>query len=243
MILELFSGTGVMSKAFRDAGHQTYSIDTDIKFGADSTEDILTLTKKDLPKEFQNPDVIWASPPCTVFSVMRMGHHWTSHGRPKRSSTHIGIALAMKTFELIAELKPKYWFVENPVGMMRQMHFMSNMLRRTVTYCQYGESYQKPTDIWTNCTHWYPKRPCKPGSSCHIAARRGDKSGVQNLSGASRRGRLPAELCKEIVQTVNQKPGKHQIKDFVEKKNIIERNINHRTNDIGCTHKVQQKKP
>lgn len=52
--------------------------------------------------------------------------------------------------ELIKELNPKYYFIENPRGAFRKMDFIQGIPRYTVTYCQYGEKRQKPTDIFTN---------------------------------------------------------------------------------------------
>ena len=37
-------------------------------------------------------------------------------------------------------------------------------LRRTVWYCQYGETRAKPTDIWTNDWMWIPRNPCHNGN-------------------------------------------------------------------------------
>ena len=45
------------------------------------------------------------------------------------------------------------------------MYFMQGLPRYTVTYCQYGERRQKPTDIWTKHPNPKFKPPCKCGSS------------------------------------------------------------------------------
>ena len=107
--------------------------------------------------------------------------------------------------DLIRELKPKVWFIENPVGMMRKMPFILKLMedtggkRHTVTYCQYGERRQKPTDIFTN--HPDPKfrPPCHRGDNCHDAAPRGSKTGTQGLKGKALRAKLPKELCDHVV--------------------------------------------
>lgn len=49
--------------------------------------------------------------------------------------------------QLIKDLNPKYYFIENPRGGMRKMSFMEGLPRYTVTYCQYGDFRMKPTDI------------------------------------------------------------------------------------------------
>lgn len=65
--------------------------------------------------------------------------------------------------------------------------------------CQYGDSRQKPTDIWTNIPNPNFKPPCKPGSSCHERAPRGSKTGTQGIKGSKDRSRIPDALCDYIV--------------------------------------------
>lgn len=102
--------------------------------------------------------------------------------------------------DLVRELKPRFFFIENPVGGLRKMDFMQGLPRHTVTYCQYGDKRQKPTDIFTN--HPYPmfKAPCKRGASCHESAPRGSRTGTQGINGAKNRSRIPDELCSHIVE-------------------------------------------
>jgi hypothetical protein len=101
--------------------------------------------------------------------------------------------------KLIQELQPRYWFIENPVGGLRKMDFMQGLPRFTVTYCQYGERRQKPTDIWTNHPDPQFKPACKRGAPCHDAAPRGAKTGTQGLKGSKERAVIPKLLCEHIV--------------------------------------------
>lgn len=73
------------------------------------------------------------------------------------------------------------------------------MPRYTVTYCQYGYRYMKPTDIWTNHPDPQFKPPCKAGDPCHEAAPRGSRNGLQGVKGSADRGRIPEELCEHVV--------------------------------------------
>jgi hypothetical protein len=100
---------------------------------------------------------------------------------------------------LIKELNPKFFFIENPVGGLRKMNFMQGIARYTVTYCQYGERRQKPTDIWTNHPNPDFKPPCKRGSPCHDAAPRGARTGTQSLKNKVEKARIPSMLCNHIV--------------------------------------------
>ena len=150
------------------------------------------------------PDIIWASPPCTGFSVASLGHHWTG-GKcayiPKTGTAKLGIKLVLKTIEIIEHFNPKYWFIENPRGVLRKMPFMNNYKRNTVTYCQYGDERMKPTDIWTNSNLWIPRKMCKNGEKCHISAPRGSRTGTQGRSNAYERSKIPNELCLEILKS------------------------------------------
>jgi hypothetical protein len=109
---------------------------------------------------------------------------------------------------LIQKIKPKYWFVENPRGILRKMKWIDKLvtemggIRHTITYCQYGDTRMKPTDIWTNCKEWKPKPMCKNGSPCHIAAPRGSRTGTQGLKNAKDRGVIPSELFYEIFNSI-----------------------------------------
>ena len=70
-LLELFSGTQCISKAFRKKGWETFTIDfnEDFRDTTDIIGDILNITPQEVEKKFGRPDVIWASPPCEKFSV------------------------------------------------------------------------------------------------------------------------------------------------------------------------------
>jgi len=146
-------------------------------------------------------DVLWASPPCQGFGVAAIGKNWTFGRRghvPKSDSARLSIALAQKTLAIIEVRKPKWWFIENPRGLLRKMPFMEGLIRHTVTYCQYGDTRMKPTDIWTNAKWWIPKHPCTNGSPCHDAAPRGSRSGNQGIKGRTDRSRIPPALFEEI---------------------------------------------
>jgi len=200
--LELFCGTKSMTKAFKEEGFDTLSVDMNWRFLPDIAVNILDWDRSLLPAGFI-PDVIWASPPCQGFTIIDVNRNWTKRGKvavPISERAVLGVILVKKTLEIIKDLHPLYWFIENPRGMLRTQSVVRGLLRNTVTYCQYGEYYQKPTDIWTNCTSWDPKPPCKAGARCHVASQRGwSHMGVMGLKDATERAKIPIALCREIA--------------------------------------------
>ena len=204
-VLELFSGTGVLSAAFRERGHRTLTEDWEETHKPDLKADIGTLSADDVVRLFGRPDVIWASPDCTTYSVMCISRH-RDGVKPKSEYAAQCDRVNAHVCDLIRELKPKAWFVENPVGMLRKMPFILELLydtggkRHTVTYCQYGERRQKPTDIFTNHPDPQFRPPCRRGDKCHDAAPRGSKTGTQGLRGKLERAKLPDELCRHVVR-------------------------------------------
>jgi len=200
-VLELFSGTASISRAFTIRGHECITVDNQKKLRPTFVHDI---TKVDTYcYDWIKPDVVWASPPCTTFSVASIGKHWTGGYRaykPKTKEAEVGIEIVKKTLQIINHIEPMFWFIENPRGLLRKMDFMQTLHRKTLTYCQYGDGRMKPTDIWTNAEDWTPKPMCKNGDPCHIPAPRGSRTGTQGLDNDVERGRIPQQLCDEIVR-------------------------------------------
>lgn len=205
-MLELFCGTKSMSKAFEKAGWETYTVDWNKEFEPTLCADISTLTVDDIIKMCGGrPEVIHASPDCTSYSVAGIGHHRrknpiTKNLDPISEYAKFCDETNAHVVELINELNPKYWFIENPRGGMRKMNFMKDLPRYTVTYCQYGDDRMKPTDIWTNHPNPQFKPPCKNGDPCHTPAPRGSQTGTQGLKGAKLRSVIPNALCEHIVK-------------------------------------------
>lgn len=198
--LELFSGTKSFSKVMTMNGHETMTIDNDPKLDPDYVIDILTLNANSVGVLGEDIDILWASPPCEGFSVAVIGRNWHHDHTPKTDNARRASRLAEKTLQIIAAVEPTWWFIENPRGKLRKMPYMQGLLRHTVTYCQYGDTRQKPTDIWTNAWWWRPRAMCKRGDTCHEAAPRGSRTGTMGLKGATARGAIPAELFKEILE-------------------------------------------
>jgi hypothetical protein len=162
------------------------------------------------------PDVVWASPDCTTYSVAAISRHRKNSIEPISEYAIKCDAVNQHWLGLIKEwlyINPDLvFFIENPRGMLRKMPWMQDFKRHTVWYCQYGDDRAKPTDIWTNSNTWLPKKECcnykydKDGSiinkHCHHdSARRGASTGTQGKKDSYNKSKLPKQLCIEILKS------------------------------------------
>jgi hypothetical protein len=206
IVFDFFAGTGSSTQAFKDAGHTVITFELDKHFEVTENVDIMDLTVEYLIATYGQPDFVWASPPCTAFSVASIGHHWAKGGdnpMPKTPEAEYNQLLVGKAIELAQGLNPKFGFlIENPRGMLRKLPVVQQLDRRTVTYCQYGDDRMKPTDIWGNVPSWVAKNPCKNGDDCHVSAPRGSRTGTQGLKDAKLRSMIPYALGLEILTAI-----------------------------------------
>lgn len=218
-VLELFAGTRSIGKAFEAHGHEVFSVEWDKSFeNIDLHADIGTLTAQDILDRWGSPDDIGASPDCSTFSIAAISHHRRKNPEngnldPVSDYARFCDSVDQNVLKLIRELKPKYWFIENPRGGMRKMTWMQGLPRYTVTYCQYGDTRMKPTDIWTNHPNPKFKPICKNGDPCHTRAPRSatlkklrdqgvviEVGGTQyGLKNSKERSVIPTALCEHIV--------------------------------------------
>ena len=202
-VLDLFAGLGGWSAAFKDRGHEILTLDNDSRFDVDIHVDILEWQTSTL---IWRPDVILASPPCESFSVLNIGKNWTRPtdipaDAPKTESARMGLALVNRTVEVIKELKPRFFVIENPRAKLRKLQPLRFYDRRTVTYCQYGLTTMKPTDLWGGFPSSLElKPPCKAGMPCHVAAPSGSNTpgSIMGMKDKAERAKIPYELSLAI---------------------------------------------
>ena len=204
-LLELFAGSRSVGKVAGAMGWQVFSVDVHPFDDIDLVKDIAQITRQDIPFV---PDVIWASPVCTTYSIAAISHH-RNGTEPKSDEAKVADRLLLKTLEIIGLFPSAKFFIENPRGMMRKMPILQNYDRATVWYCQYGDTRAKPTDIWSNhigsvfVSGWQPRPMCFNGNTdCHHeAAPRGSRAGTQGMQNAYEKSKIPTELSEEILRS------------------------------------------
>lgn len=191
-VLDLFSGEGGWVTGFK--GHEVFSVDWDPYYEADLCIDILKLTVADLP---WTPDIVLASPPCERFSVSRV-RQW-GYRSPDDYYTKLAYRHVQRTVHLIRVLQPSFFVIENPVGLLRKLDLIPYE-RRTITQCQYGRSWMKPTDLWGK----FPpslklKPPCRRGDACHERSPRGSYTAIQK-AGYNQKAMIPHLLSLAVCE-------------------------------------------
>ena len=204
-VLELFAGSRSIGKVADSLDYKVFSSDLNNFKNIDYVIDILDFDINKIPFK---PDLIWASPPCTSYSIAAISHH-RPHDKPLSDFAVKSDLIIKRTLEIIKELNPEFWYIENPRGMLRKQSFMKGIPRTTIWYCTYGDNRAKPTDIWTNNLRsifnpdgWNPKPECHNGNTnCHHeAAPRGSRTGTQGVKGNYNRSIIPKLLCEEILK-------------------------------------------
>ena len=209
-VLELFAGSRSVGKAAESLGYNVFSSDINEFEGIDYAVDILEF---DINKVPFTPDIIWASPPCTTYSIAAISHH-RPHNKPLSDFAIKSDNMVKETLSIIehfCNINPRLvFYIENPRGLLRKQKFMMGLPRTTVWYCRYGDTRAKPTDIWTNNLYsllnskgWNPRPECFNGNKdCHHeSAPRGSRTGTQGLKGNYNRSKIPHELCIEILNS------------------------------------------
>lgn len=198
-IVELFSGSGTISKEFEKAGHKVFSVDIRKRKGIcepSLRKNIMQLKREDIP--FKKCHVLWASPPCDVWSYASGSFHWNQDGTPKTKKCLEHINILHKCLNLIDELSPGYFFIENPRGRLRKypsiLAFLDKWSGTTkyLTYSSYGFPTTKPTNIFTNALNFNTRTPDPFGRGAKV------QHSFDNLTKCQKQ-KVPGTLAKELV--------------------------------------------
>ena len=212
-VLELFKGTGSIGDAFEKLGWEVISVDMVAKFKPTHVSNILSFEYQQYPPD--HFDFVWASPPCTEFSIAK-----TTGTRDIPGATRV----VEKTLEIIRYFNCQF-AMENPQsGYLKQQPCVQGIPFKDVSYCKYGMPYRKMTRLWTDLDeYWDPKPTCLVEKCAHkvqygyhakSAQKRESKRKGQRLEDDAftreELYRIPAELCDEIANAATSKYGSQQ---------------------------------
>lgn len=164
--LVLFSGTGSVDAVLKAMNYEVVSVDINSKWNATYTMDVRQFISSNMypPGYFQ---LIWASPDCSQYSKANT----TGVRNIIGSNAIVKMCLCYMMY-----MKPTYWFMENPVGLLKEQQFMKrywNQYMHTTSYCMYGKLYKKPTNIWTNKKLKEPLKYCRKTTPCILKSKLG----------------------------------------------------------------------
>jgi hypothetical protein len=131
IILDLCGGTGAWSKPYRDAGY-----------------DVRVITLPEDVRLYVPPDGvhgILAAPPCTEFSFAK---HFHGKGKYQHDFT-VGLSVVDACLRIIVVSAPAWWAIENPKNYLRRWLGDPTM---TFDPWEYGDLWQKKTDVWGDFT-------------------------------------------------------------------------------------------
>ncbi len=131
--LDLFSGTGAATAAFRRRGWCVVSLDLDRRRRPDVVADARRLPIAG------RIDFLWASPPCAEFS----------DARPSSQARRPSLELVFATLEAVRELRPRFWVLENVRG---AIPFLGIPVQKIGPWCLWG--YFPPIQVTAELASW-----------------------------------------------------------------------------------------
>lgn len=208
-VLDLFSGSGSIAKALScwPCAFEVTQLELDPEYALQAIMDRPDALEQHIvadalrwdPAAAGCFDIVWASPPCRTYSCLQ--YRWRDkHARELLMQTE-GDPLVQRALEVIAELDPAVWFVENPMGgALSKRPFMQSLDFVDVSYCHFGSAkkpwpYRKNTRIWTNLSEWKTARTCR--NDCPAFAQGRHASNVTWVRRAVR-GQVPPALIRSI---------------------------------------------
>lgn len=189
---DLFSGTRSVSNVFKARGWEVETVDL--------------IDGQDV-RDWQprgHYDLVWASPPCQLFSVAGHFKHFTN-GRPRDDIGKVALSLVKDAYTLAGLADAKFTVFENPRGLLRKVWRTPDY---TTWWCQWGDERAKPTDLWGNLpASMLPLPICHNGTTDHARAPRGAKTGTQGRKGALERSRIPVKFTTRLAECIEAEVG------------------------------------
>ncbi len=164
--VDLFSGTGGATAAFRlRPAWRVVALELEPRrrspLGPEVRADVRRLPLRG------SVDFLWASPPCTEFSQ--------ADARVEQATKHPNTSLVAATLAAVAELRPRFWILENVRG---AIPFLGIPVQKVGPWCLWG---------------YFPKIEVTPSLARHR------KSGKPS---AEARAAVPFELSEAVARSV-----------------------------------------
>lgn len=207
-IIEVFSGSGNLSRSFSEQGFQVVSIDKRKRINKCEPTHRLDVSKMAVSdKIFTNATLLWFGLPCTAWSNASGNYHINSDGLFVSDVAMSSHYLLCHVLEIIAYHKPKFWVIENPRGRLQNQKVLRTFLSENsgvvlnFSMGSFGFASQKPSQLFTNWNDLKMPRSLPYG--------RGNKS-TKNMSNLTKHGRqsYPITFCKFIVYSLTEKISK-----------------------------------
>lgn len=159
VILSLFDHSGIWSQPYKEAGYTVYR--ADIQDGIDIFEVMADVMRQKAEAEQEGYQLrvygILAAPPCTDFAVSG-AHAWKrKENQPADydgsrtvefdNTVEHSTGMVLATLEIIAQLKPEFWCIENPVGRISKLVPELGQ-PKYFQPCDYGDPYTKRTGLY-----------------------------------------------------------------------------------------------
>ncbi len=169
LMLDLCSGLGGASKAMKERGWDVITVDVNPEFSPDIVADITTFHYTG-----PQPDLVWASPPCTEFSKTTMPAFFPCNRKcPPKPDTIV----MEHSLRIIREIRPRWWVIENVRGAIPYFEPILGPYRK-----KSGSRY-----LWGN----FPIFDCPPGY--------GKRNGWKT---AAERSVIPYPLSKALCLSI-----------------------------------------
>ena len=178
LMVDLFSGTGGASAAAAARGWRVVRVELQPLEGAPAGTVRADVRALPLPRLLA-PDLLWASPPCTEFSG--------ADARVDHSSKVPSLELVAATLRAVAELRPRWWVLENVRG---AIPFLGIPAAKVGPFCLWG---------------YFP--PLRVRFAAQVHQKRGRRD-------AAARAAIPYALSEALVEAVERHQGVRSLLDL-----------------------------
>lgn len=213
-VLSLFDVTGVMVRPWVEAGVECTIVDLQHpEYSSGNPHKIRANIFEWIPDHYY--DVVFAFPPCTL--LCRPAARWWPRYGGKEAAVAEGMRLVNRTREIIEQIGPRFWLIENPTGQIPHHWRKYDDKFHPGEFGGWlnppGDAYTKETCLWFSPN--FPKlerRPApEPWSKKQILNARGEGAKRANERSATPAGFSYAvfhALYPLLAETVGHAPSK-----------------------------------